>query len=109
MGLVAQNVADLVDAPRRDHFEITTLTKEQAHQLRGACKDDPLEALFVLALATGMRRSELLALRWQDVDLEQGVLSVRARRIKPYSSLQKVRPARAESAAVPATLPRDRS
>ena len=36
-----------------------------------------LEALYVLAVHTGMRLGDLLALRWEDVDLEAGVLRVR--------------------------------
>ncbi len=38
--------------------------------------DDRLEALYVLAVSTGMRQGELLGLRWRDVDLEDGVLRV---------------------------------
>jgi len=38
---------------------------------------DRLEALYVLTLNTGMRQGELLALKWDDVDLERGVLRVR--------------------------------
>ncbi len=39
--------------------------------------DNRLEALYVLALATGLRQGELLGLRWDDVDIEQGGLTVR--------------------------------
>jgi integrase len=42
-----------------------------------AAKGDRFEALYVLALTTGMRRGELLGLKWTDVDLERGVLAVR--------------------------------
>jgi len=78
MDLVSQNVADKVDAPRRDHHEMTTLGEEQGRILLEMAKESRYQALFVLALATGMRRGELLALKWQDVDLDKGVLSVRA-------------------------------
>jgi integrase len=44
--------------------------------LEAAC-GDRLEALYVLAVHTGMRQGELLALKWQDVDLENAKLSVR--------------------------------
>ncbi|HTK09131.1 MAG TPA: site-specific integrase [Ktedonobacteraceae bacterium] len=54
-----------------------TLTSDQAKKLLDAAKDHPNEALFVLALATGMRRGELLGLKWQDVDFANGVLYVR--------------------------------
>jgi integrase len=41
---------------------------EQSQQLLTAAKGHNLEALFVLALTTGMRRDEILALKWQDID-----------------------------------------
>lgn len=43
-------------------------TPEQARRFLEAAKGDRLEALYVLALTTGMRRNELLALKWKDID-----------------------------------------
>lgn len=76
-GLLARNVCDAVSAPRRTHYEIKPLTKEQAQLLLDTSKGDTLEALWVLALTTGMRRGEVLALKWQDINFEQGMLQVR--------------------------------
>jgi integrase len=45
-------------------------------ELLAAAGGDRLEALYVLAVTTGMRRGALLALRWRDVDLDQGALAV---------------------------------
>jgi integrase len=53
--LVARNVCDAVDAPRVPKQEMRALSGEQAQQFLAAAKDDPLEALYVLALTTGMR------------------------------------------------------
>ncbi|MEK7859889.1 MAG: tyrosine-type recombinase/integrase, partial [Chloroflexota bacterium] len=53
---------------------IPTLSEEQARKLLEAAEADRLGALYVLALTTGMRRGEILALRWRDVDLERGDL-----------------------------------
>jgi integrase len=75
--LVARNVCDAVSPPRRDRYEIHPLTTEQAQQLLSAAHGHPLEALFVLALASGMRRGELLAIKWQDIDFSAGRLQVR--------------------------------
>jgi integrase len=69
-GLVARNVATLVDAPRVAHHELTPLDPAQALAFLEAARGDRLEALYVLALTTGLRQGELLGLRWQDVDLE---------------------------------------
>ena len=75
--LIARNPCDLVSPPRRRRFEIQPLNMQQIHQLLAATRGHRLEALFILALATGMRRGELLALKWQDLDLEQGTVQVR--------------------------------
>ena len=69
-------MADLVTPPRNYHKEMKTLDIEQAKQLIGAARGGRLEALYVLALTTGLRQGELLALRWQDVDLGDGSLRV---------------------------------
>jgi integrase len=76
-GLVGRNVADLVDPPRIQRHEIKTLSPEDAQKLLIAATDDRLEALYVLALTTGMREGELLGLRWRDVDVESSALEVR--------------------------------
>lgn len=76
-GVVPRNVADLVDAPPMAHHEMRTLGPEEARRFLDTAAGDRLEALYVLALTTGMRQGELFRLRWQDVDLEGATLSVR--------------------------------
>src|SRR6266581_3989005 len=77
LGILARNVCDAVSPPRRAHFEIQPLSTEQSQQLLAAAKGHNMEALFVLALTTGMRRGEILALKWQDIDFDQNSLQVR--------------------------------
>jgi len=50
---------------------------EEAQRFLQAACGDRLEALFVLALTTGLRQGEALALRWEDIDLEAGILMVK--------------------------------
>jgi integrase len=76
-GLVARNVCDAVSPPRREQTEVTMLTIEQVRVLQEALRGHRLEALFLLAIATGMRRGEIMGLKWQDIDFEKGVLQVR--------------------------------
>jgi integrase len=76
-GAVNRNVADLVDPPRPSHFEIATLNGEQARAFLDVAASSRLEALFVLAVTTGMRQGELLGLRWRDVDLDTRTLQIR--------------------------------
>ncbi|HEX5158878.1 MAG TPA: site-specific integrase [Ktedonobacterales bacterium] len=78
LGLVGRNVADLVDAPRMAEHEMHVLDRPQVHRFLQAARGDRLEALFVLAVTTGMRQGELLALRWRDVNLERGTVQIAA-------------------------------
>lgn len=86
-GRVLRNVATLVDPPSRVRRELHPLSAEQARKLIDGTAGDPtadppvppdrLHALYALAVATGMRQGELLALRWSDVDLDGGTVAVR--------------------------------
>jgi integrase len=76
-GLVVQNVCDLVSPPRKQRFEIQPLAVEQVQTLLTAVHAHKWEALYVLALATGMRRGELLGLKWQDINFSTKTLQVR--------------------------------
>jgi integrase len=75
--MVPRNVAEAVKAPRPAPPEMRTLSAAETHKLLDAARGDKLEALYVLAVHTGMRQGELLALKWQDMDLENAKLSVR--------------------------------
>ncbi len=75
-GLLSRNVADAVRPPRAQRPEMHTWEEDDVTRFLEAAKDTPYYALFYAALFTGMRRSELLALRWQDVDLLLGQIYV---------------------------------
>lgn len=76
-GLVARNVATLVDPPRVRRHEIRPLTPDEARHFLEAIRGDRLEALYTVALACGLRQGEALGLRWEDVDVDAGTLTVR--------------------------------
>jgi integrase len=76
LGFVHRNVADMAEPPRGGSQEIVVLTEDQARTLLQTVRGDRLEALIVVALATGMRKGELQALRWQDIDLNAGIAQV---------------------------------
>lgn len=65
---IPYNVATLVEIPRAEKPRIAPLTPGQARALLGAVQGDPLEAPYRVALSLGLRRGEVLALRWEDVD-----------------------------------------
>ena len=77
-GLTGRNVTEAVDPPRRAHFDHQPLTPDQARQFLSAAQGNRLEALYGLALTTGMRQGELLGLSWRDVDLDIGTIQVRS-------------------------------
>jgi integrase len=76
-GLIARNVADDVDPPKVHKEEVHPLTNEQARKLLNTVKGDRLEALYVVAIQCGLRQGEILALRWEDVDLAARTIQVR--------------------------------
>ena len=76
-GLVARNVATLVEPPKSRRAEVQPFTEEEARALLAAAAGDRLAALYAVALTLGLRQGELLGLRWEDVDLDRGVLRVR--------------------------------
>jgi integrase len=76
-GLIPRNVTDAVDAPRPAKKETKYFSFDQAKAFLKVASEDRFWALYVLALSTGLRRGELLGLRWEDLDLERGVLRVR--------------------------------
>ncbi len=91
-GLVARNVATLVDAPRVEHKALRPFTPDEAQKFLEAVKGDRLEALYSVALSLGLRQGEALGLRWDDVDLENGTLTVRYALQRVNSKLELVEP-----------------
>jgi integrase len=69
MGIIARNPCELVDVPKVQRHEYKVMNENDVIRFLDAAKKTEYFALFYCALFTGMRRSELLALRHQDVDL----------------------------------------
>ena len=71
------NVCETVKLPRHTQREVQPLDQEQARRLLDAARGSRLDCILIVALTTGMRLGEILALRWSDIDLEVRVLQVR--------------------------------
>jgi hypothetical protein len=93
-GLIPRNAAAGLKLPKLSREEIDPLSREEARRLLEAAKGDRLEALYVLALNTGMRQGEILALKWDDLELEAGTLRVRRTSQIPGRSIRPGSPRR---------------
>jgi len=103
MQLITRNPADAVRRrlPKRQHAEARALTSEQIEQLLDAAGE--LYTPIMLALATGARRGEVLALKWSNVDLERGVIRIVESLEQTIAGVRAVRPKSGKSRSV--TLP----
>jgi len=75
-GILGRNPVEAVERPKVEQVEMQTLNDEQARGLLISAADSPFEAVYYLALTTGMREGELLGLKWSDLDWNKGVLHV---------------------------------
>ena len=75
-GLLVRNIADAVSPPHVVRTEMHILNNTEIEKIMSEARETPYFKLFVIALMTGLRRSELLGLRWSDINLILAELSV---------------------------------
>jgi integrase len=76
-GLISRNAASSVKSPKPKKKESRPLDREQVREFFDAVSGERLEPLYLLAVTAGLRKGELLGLKWEDLDLETGMLQVR--------------------------------
>jgi len=76
VGMVARNVAEVVDPPRPTRPKLATLASDDIPKLLEAVAETPYYVFFSTLLYTGLRRGELLALRWRNMDLDMASIYV---------------------------------
>jgi integrase len=76
LGLIVSNPARAAHPPRADRKELATWSADELGRFLEAVESDRMHAAYVLLGTTGMRRGEVLGLRWTDIDLDGGNLSV---------------------------------
>ncbi len=79
-GLIPRNAAASVKPPRPRSEEMQPLSRDQVQTFLDTVRGDRMEALYVLAVTAGLRQGELLALKWEDVDLEGANPTLQVRR-----------------------------
>jgi integrase len=76
-GLIPRNAASSVKAPKPKKEEIRPLDREQVRVFFDAVSGERLEPLYILAVTAGLRKGEVLGLKWDDLDLEASTLQIR--------------------------------
>ncbi len=104
MGLVLRNAADSVDPPRFESKEMHVLDPAGVARLLRAAQGTELQAIIAVAIGTGLRRGELLALRWSDVDLDARRLHVR-RSLETHKGVTRTKPPKTARSARTIALP----
>ena len=74
--LIAHNPADGCALPRVEHREMKMLPAEQLAAFLNEARKTGVYEMYYLDLATGMRRGELLGLKWEDIDFDHGVIHI---------------------------------
>lgn len=77
IGYLKTNPAGLTILPKRSNAEITPLQDEQVTRFLQVIKGHPFERVYLVDLFTGIRQSEILGLKWEDIDFEHGQITIR--------------------------------
>ncbi len=107
--LAHKNAAALASPPRAVRHEVSPFTPDEARAFLSKIPGNRLEALYVMAMGTGMRQGELLGLTWKHVDLDSGTAAVRQQMQRVNGTLTLVEPKTAQSrrtVALPAIVVR---
>jgi len=75
-GIINKNPADFVEAPKKSKKQIDFYNKEELKQLKEIIKGNQIETAVLIAMYTGLRRSEICGLTWSNVDFENQVLFI---------------------------------
>lgn len=74
--LVKENVADLVDKPKRERYHASFYTIDELNKLFTVIKGTQIETPVLFAAYYGLRRSEILGLKWESIDFDNKTISI---------------------------------
>lgn len=75
-GLIPSNPTDFIPRPKKEQFVSNCYSPEECRKLLDALHGDPLELPITLAVLYGLRRSEVLGLRWSAINFEQSTITI---------------------------------
>jgi len=104
VGILMRNPVDGVEPPRFERKEMRALDPDGISELLTTARGTDLELPIAVAVGTGLRRGELLALRWSDIDLGEARLSVR-RSIETIKGVTRSKPPKTARSARTISLP----
>jgi integrase len=87
LGIIQENPSKRVELPKKVKFKSSFYSKEETINLLAAFKDTTIETPVALAVSLGLRRGEVLGLRWSDVDLEKRQINICNTRVKVTSEI----------------------
>lgn len=82
MDLIKKNPAELVELPKTKKYQAQVYDADEVQNLLESVMDTDMEVPIALLVGLGLRRGEVLALRWQDVDFERGKVHIRRNMVK---------------------------
>lgn len=87
-GIINKNITEQISLPKDEYKEMRVLSEDEQRKLIGAIKDDRMGIAILFCLFTGVRRGELLALRWNDINMDKRLIFVRrtVNRVKDYGN-----------------------
>lgn len=88
-GLIPSNPCQFVELPRKDHYETHYYSAEQLKTLFDSIKDDPLYPLIRITALYGLRRSEVLGLKWDSIDFDAKRLTIKHTVSKVTKTIEK--------------------
>lgn len=77
LGLIKSNPADRVEKPRKAQYKATIYNRDELEQLFKVSRGDPLELAIILGAFYGLRRSEIVGLKWDAIDFEKKTFTIR--------------------------------
>ena len=75
--IIPNNPADRIERPKKSQFIGDFYSIDELEKLFSACKNDPLEIVILIASFYGLRRSEVLGLKWSSIDFEKNIITIK--------------------------------